>query len=188
MTSAAKRKPEYDPTRQWGLKPDPDRSEGTGATYVVSGHVVSGNASSLFVSESLGRDAQAKAARKVAAKDADRALQNLLRRDREGTRAVKAARDFGKKLESKSKNEKASSIQQDSKGKERARAHHSDSDEEDEEEKSSKNAYSATLIKSIGFDPTGKDGRRTKDVDIERKVSVCAWSDLRDTSEERDLL
>ncbi|KAJ3546406.1 hypothetical protein NM688_g5519 [Phlebia brevispora] len=168
MTSAAKRKPDYDPARQWGLKPDLDRSEGTGATYVVSGHVVSGGKSSLFISETLGRDAQAKAARKVAARDADHALQHLLKKDREGTRAVKAARDFGKKMMSQD----VESRHEHRKGKKRVEG--DDTEEDDDDEKPAKNAYSASLIKGIGFDPTGKSGRHVKDAEVEKKLRTLA--------------
>ena len=50
----------------------------------------------MYVGENVGRDAQAKAARKLAA-DSDKALQWLLSRDNEGTKALISAREFAKK-------------------------------------------------------------------------------------------
>ena len=46
---AKKKKADYDPTRQWGLKPEA-ASGGGGATYCVGGHVVAGSndAGALF--------------------------------------------------------------------------------------------------------------------------------------------
>ena len=96
MSTHAKKakKAEYDPARQWGLKPEPDSGGGGGATYFVEGHVVAGSndAKSLFVAETIGRDAQARASRKAASLETDRALQLLLKRDKEGTRALASAR------------------------------------------------------------------------------------------------
>ncbi|KAK0456997.1 hypothetical protein EV421DRAFT_1729499 [Armillaria borealis] len=63
------------------------------ATYVVPGHVVTGSGpSSLEVSESIGREGQAKAQR-LRAKDADKAPKILLDQDKEGMKAVIAARE-----------------------------------------------------------------------------------------------
>ena len=169
--SAVKRKSEYDPARQWGLKPE-DR-EGTGSTYILSGHVVSNgpNTSSLFVSERMGRDAQAKAARLVSKKETERALAQLLKRDKGGMRAVKAARDYGRRM--------ANAVDADADGK--AKRHDKekkparlsgDEDSDGETDKPVKNAYSANLIKALGFDPTAKDGHRSKDADVEKKVCL----------------
>ena len=77
MSVSAKKKPAYDPARQWGLKPETSAS--SSSTYVVSGHVVSGSGAdleTLYIGENVGREAQAKAARKLAA-DSDKALQRL---------------------------------------------------------------------------------------------------------------
>ncbi|EKM58109.1 uncharacterized protein PHACADRAFT_88712 [Phanerochaete carnosa HHB-10118-sp] len=173
MSAFAKKKPAYDPSRQWGLKPDPDASTG-GATYVVSGHIVSDRRESgLFVNETIGREAQAKAARKVSAKDADEALKKLLKQDKEGTRAVKAAREFGKKLVEKEVLGDSGKGKEEAKdvAKTRRRDENDNDDSEDEKDKKSvKNAYSATLVRSLGFDPTAKDGRRVADSEVQRKV------------------
>ena len=177
MSAFAKKKAAYDPSRQWGLKPEIDSTVGS-ATYVVSGHIVSDRRESgLFVNEALGRDAQAKAARKVSAKDADEALKKLLKRDKEGMKAVKAARDFGKRHAEK---EEAKDGKTDKgKGKEvskKRKRNENDSDSSDAEGEKElvKNAYSATLVRNLGFDPTAKEGRKVKDSEVQRKVRVPA--------------
>ncbi|KAJ7799774.1 hypothetical protein B0H14DRAFT_3114040 [Mycena olivaceomarginata] len=67
--TAGKRKADYDPRRKWGLKP---LDESSGATYLVSGHIIHAGRvdprDSLFVSENIGREGQAKAARKPCGK------------------------------------------------------------------------------------------------------------------------
>lgn len=154
LTTSTKstRKHDYDPLRQWGLKPE---GVSSGATYIVSGHVVSGSNSdsrTLFVSETMGREGQAKAKRKTAGKDADRALKLLLERDREGMRDVMKAREFsgkgklgGEKGKGKETGEKDDSVQ-------------------------SKGAYSASVIKSLGFDPSLKPGvRRVDNAETQKK-------------------
>ncbi|KAI0346481.1 hypothetical protein BDW22DRAFT_1322999 [Trametopsis cervina] len=177
MSTAAKRKPAYDPARQWGLKPEPERAAGE-ATYVVSGHIVSSGAGkqSLFIGENMGRDAQAKAARKTAAKDADLALQKLLRNDKTGTKAVAAAREHNKKMAEKAEREKA----------EQKKSKKSDGGDSTTQRKTlsqegntevlemGKSAYSASLVRSLGFDPTGKDGRKTTTVDVQKKLETLA--------------
>ncbi|OBZ78039.1 hypothetical protein A0H81_01842 [Grifola frondosa] len=182
MSTVAKKKLAYDPGRQWGLKPE---HENSGATYVVSGHVVSGAADlrSMYIGESMGRDAQAKAARKVSCKDNDRALQRLLKRDRSGTKALVSAREFNRKMEEESGKEKS---QKDAtKGKKKAQAaeeapeRDSDTDyatdSDPENTKSSRgNAYSATLIRQLGFDPTGKEGRKAIDSGVRSKLDALA--------------
>ncbi|GJE94792.1 hypothetical protein PsYK624_109650 [Phanerochaete sordida] len=182
MRPHARKAPAYDPARQWGLQPEGGGGggEGSGATYVVAGHVVSDRRESgLFVNESLGREAQAKAARMLSAKDADEELKRLLKRDKEGMKAVKAARDFGKKLAAKE--EKASG-----KGKGKAKdtakeaakrkrdENDSDSSEDEREKRLVKNAYSATLVRNLGFDPTAKEGRKVKDSEVQRKLDALA--------------
>lgn len=171
MSSTAKRKPAYDPSRQWGLKPEPSRTQGDGATYVVSGHVISGSSDTknLFVGETMGREAQAKAARQ-ASKDSDRALQLLLKRDKEGMKAVTAARAFVKqplkgakkdsgKTEVPSKRKRRSEESSESSG--------SSGEESDAGSKPGAKSYSAELIRNLGFDPTG---RKTADVSVQKKV------------------
>ena len=186
MTSGGKKKPAYDPSRQWGLKPSTDSLSCTGATYVVSGHIVSDRKDSngMFVNETIGRDAQAKTARQITAKDADRALQQLLKRDRDGSKALKAARDFRRKMEKDSAREteagrvgKKPRTNDPAKEKSRTTRRERDENEsqgsdEEAEEKIVKNAFSASLVKNLGFDPTAKDGRKVKDTEVQRKVGL----------------
>jgi minichromosome maintenance protein 10 len=162
MTSSSlkKRKPDYDPQRQWGLQPSEASARGGDATYVVSGHVVSGSnrdVSSLFVAETMGREGQARAKRKLV-QDADRELKGLLERDKEGMRAVAKAREIGSmtmKQASRGAKDKSSA-----KGKQKAR----DTDESDDMKISkapqTKLAYSAEIIKKLGFDPAVKMGQK----------------------------
>ncbi|KDQ55942.1 hypothetical protein JAAARDRAFT_36719 [Jaapia argillacea MUCL 33604] len=174
MSSAPKRKPGYDPARQWGLKPEPTTG-GAGSTYVVSGHIISGSgvdtAGSLYVSENIGREGQARAARKVAGKDADKALDQLLKRDKEGMRAVLKAREFGLKKSTDGSNEKK-------KTKEGRNKRMGSTPPPGEESNSSTNpsrAYSAQVIKQLGFDPTAKGGqKRSEDSELQDKLKTLA--------------
>ncbi|KAH9896607.1 hypothetical protein C8Q73DRAFT_686215 [Cubamyces lactineus] len=163
MSSQPKKKPAYDPARQWGLKPE---READGTTYVVQGHVISGSDSrSLYVTESVGRDAQAKAARKISAVDSEKALQKLLQRDKEGTKALLSAREFSKR--------NAETVAKD--GSKRQKAEKAESKHTEEEmDKPRRNAYSAQLIRQIGFDPTAKEGRKVKDTDVQSKLDALA--------------
>ena len=164
MTSSSlkKRKPDYDPQRQWGLQPSEASARGGDATYVVSGHVVSGSnrdASSLFVAETMGREGQARAKRKLA-QDANRELKVLLQRDKEGMRAVAKAREIGSmtvKRASSGAKDKSSA-----KGKQKARDTDDVSESDDtkiSEAPQTKLAYSAEIIKKLGFDPAVKIGQ-----------------------------
>ena len=172
-----KRKTAYDPQRQWGLKPE-DGSIGGGATYVVSGHVVSGTSSdprTMYLSETIGRDGQAKAKRKMGGgKDAaDHALQALLERDKEGMKTVMKAREAGKVLVKSEEQRKGRSKYEqrkgDSKGKRKEVADDAKEEENDEErggcggEKRREMFYSASVIRSLGFDPSIKIGQRRTD-------------------------
>ncbi|OSX62254.1 hypothetical protein POSPLADRAFT_1142839 [Postia placenta MAD-698-R-SB12] len=159
---AKKRKPAFDAARQWGLKPADD--SGGHATYVVSGHIVSGSndSKSLFVSEAMGREAQAKASRKISAKDADLALQKLLKSDKEGTRALMTAR-------AKKGKRKLQDLSDGSDGERDA-----DEVNDDDEKRPRKNVYSAQLIRQLGFDPTVKDGKRSADVKVQGKLDALA--------------
>lgn len=186
MSTAPKKKAAYDPGRQWGLKPE---RESTGATYVVQGHVISGGADSrsLYVGETVGRDAQAKAARKLSAVDSEKALQRLLKRDREGTKALVSAREFskrkaaeeeakegaaGKKLKTQKDKDRAGKA--DKSGKQRGKGTESGDDDSasDEESRPRGHAYSASLIKQLGFDPTAKNGQKVKDDNVQSKVRL----------------
>ncbi|KAI0634931.1 hypothetical protein C8Q77DRAFT_1104805 [Trametes polyzona] len=171
MSAAAKKKAAYDPARQWGLKPE---REAVGATYVVQGHAVSGSDSrSLYVNETVGRDAQAKAARKLSAVDSEKALQKLLMRDKEGTKALVTARAFSKRKAEEAERARDGSTkkQKVAEGKEKQR---SSSESGDEDRRPRKNAYSAQLIKQLGFDPTAKDGRKVKDTNVQSKLDALA--------------
>ena len=172
-SSAPKRKAAYDPARQWGLKPEPEAGS---STYVVSGHIVNGSGTdprSIYATENLGRDGQAKAKRKLSSKDADKALKGLLERDKEGMKAVVKAREAGKvKLvdeEGAAKKDQAGKGKgkHKDKGTKRGRA----VENEDNLAPPSKNAYSAEVIKNLGFDPVVRTGqRRGGDSDIQKKV------------------
>ena len=196
-TGAKRTKPAFDPARQWGLLPD-NSGGGGGATYVVSGHVVSGGASdprSVYVGEAVGREAQAKAAR-ASAKDADRALQRLLQRDKDGMKYVVSARDYEKnraKKESEDGNGKGNgkgkgkpvaqktSEKASVKGKrkqvddEESEPSESSSDSSEDEDtdtpKKQGKSYSAQLIRNLGFDPTGREGKKVKDHGLQKKVN-----------------
>lgn len=185
MSTGAKRKSAFDPSRKWGLKPDPDAA-GTGTTYIISGHTISGSNDkrSMFVSETIGREAQAKASRKDSAKDVDRELQKLLKRDKEGMKAVASARSYAKKLAKEAKDESAAdktkkgATKQNGKSKskvvEKKRiedAGDDPSDEDDDDEpKKTKSTYSVSLVRQLGFDPSAKDGKRVPNLAIQSKV------------------
>jgi minichromosome maintenance protein 10 len=162
-SSASQRKLAYDPARQWGLKPEPDAG---GSTYVISGHIINGSgmdSRSLYATEQLGREGQAKAKRKLSSKDADRALKVLLERDKEGMKAVVRAREVGKFVDGEKSGrtrEERAKMNEPSLGDgiSRRSAHF-------------KNAYTAEVIKHLGFDPVAKAGqRRSGDSDIQKKV------------------
>lgn len=192
-SSMHKRKSAYDPQRQWGLKPE-DGSIGDGPTYVVSGHVVSGTSSdsrTIYLSETIGRDGQAKAKRKMGGgKDAaDRALKALLERDKEGMKTVMSAREAGKMLakseEGRKGRNKSELGKRDSKGK-RKKVPDDTEEENDEErdadggEKKRQSSYSAGVIRSLGFDPSIKMGqRRIDNTNSQNKVYFSLVSYLR---------
>jgi minichromosome maintenance protein 10 len=180
-SSTHKRKTAYDPQRQWGLKPE-DGSIGDGATYVVSGHVVSGTSSdprTMYLSETIGRDGQAKAKRKMGGgKDAaDRTLKALLERDKEGMKTVMRAREAGKVLIKSQEGRKERSKCDQGKGKRKQGVDVAEERESDEEpdaregERKRQSSYSAGVIRSLGFDPSAKMGQRRADnTDSQNKV------------------
>ena len=52
-------------------------------------------------------------------------------------------------------------------------------EDDEDDSKPRKNAYSAELIKQLGFDPTAKDGRPMKDPNVQSKVCIhahCAFT------------
>ena len=177
-SSTYKRKTAYDPQRQWGLKPE-DNSIGDGATYVVSGHIVSGTSSdprTTYITETIGRDGQAKAKRKMGGGTdaADRALKALLERDKEGMKAVMSARETGKALakseEGKNGKNKCGQGRGDRNGKRKQVADDA-CGEEPEAEKKRQSFYSAGIIRSLGFNPSIKMGpRRTDNTSSQNKV------------------
>lgn len=190
-TTAVKRNPDYDPMRKYGLLPDPSKpsmTDGGDATYVVSGHVVSsGKATSgMFLGENVGREAQSKAQRQAKDRATEKSLQKLLERDREGMTVVQKARDAAKKIrEEKGKGKEGKS---DKKGgrkgksvreeKESGKRKNRDGDDTEDglgldcEAKgpSQKNAYSAEVIRRLGFDPTLKPGQRREESDMSSQV------------------
>ena len=189
-SGSQKRKAAYDPQRKWGLAPangsaGPSSSSKAGAegpTYVVAGHIVAGAAAGkhdMFLKETVGREAQARAARKANSHDTDVALKRLLARDKEGMRAVQEAREFAKGTKKKQRVAGGKVV-----GKEAAEVGGDDDDDGDDGESSgtydnescesdgalprpatkntktaTKNAYSARVIKELGFDPTSKSFR-----------------------------
>jgi len=194
------RKAAYDPQRKWGLAPAEGGNvapspEVDGATYIVAGHVVAGGKRDLFVNENVGREAQARAARKANSRDTDAALKQLLARDKEGMKAVQEARKFAKNVLGK-QNAQGKALGTDAssrkKRKKKREGDHDVSDGDSESgidggggcasesdgvsgDKPTKNAYSARVIKELGFDPTARkssrDGHR-KDDDSRNKVRL----------------
>ena len=182
-SSTYKRKAAYDPQRQWGLKPE-DGSIGDGATYVVSGHIVSGTSSdprTTYITETIGRDGQAKAKRKMSGGSdaADRALKALLERDKDGMKAVMSARETGKVLDKleggRKERNRCEQGKGDRKGKRKQVADDACDEEPDAscgpEKKRQSSSYSAGIIRSLGFDPSIKMGpRRTDNTSSQNKV------------------
>lgn len=158
---------------------------------MVAGHIVTGGPKAMFIGESLGRDAQAKAARKLSTKDADRALQRLLKRDKGGMKAVLIAKEHRKKTSTTGTDDGNPKKGKEAESRKRTRGA-SDSEDEDSNGDLSDKAgsdlpkttkgYSTTLIRSLGFDPAAKDGPKTKDADVQKKVCLIslryAHSDL----------
>lgn len=160
MTTGAthKRKHDYDPLRKWGLKPNDPGTGGSGsgtgtgsggalgATYVFGGHVVSNSnvaASSMFVGETMGREAQARAKRKMGdgrVKEREDVLVSRMvgkgRRKSEGGVLVKG--------NPRTEREEDDDVESGSEG--------------DGRERKNKPLYSAEFVKSLGFDPSLKAG------------------------------
>ncbi|KAJ7271054.1 hypothetical protein C8J57DRAFT_1449997 [Mycena rebaudengoi] len=164
--------PAYDPARQWGLKPVGGDAGGD-TTYVVSGHIIRSGADprdSMHIAENMGREGQAKARRKMLSRDTDRALKALFDRDRDGMQAVVKAREAGHA-------QKAEKREGSSKGKGKGKAKEGEVSTSKTAQKvgaepkalSTKNAYSAEIIKQLGFDPTVKAGHRRYEDDVMKK-------------------
>ena len=168
-TTTRKRKPEYDPARQWGLQPEPAAGS---SVYIVSGHVVGGVAGDMFTAEKLGREAQEKAKRRLG-QDADKELKTLLDRDKEGMRAVTKAREVAAKMLKASEGGKGKKA---NKGKGKAVEGDDESEEPAPASAPAKPAYSASIIKHLGFDPAAKPGRqRTEDLTVQKKVRPSSF-------------
>jgi hypothetical protein len=165
----------YDPQRKWGLAPADDSATPSstveGATYVVAGHIVAAGKRDLFVNETVGREAQARAARKAGSRDVDKTLKRLLSRDKEGMKAVQEARAFAKKMKGQQSTATKPSGKEGVSGAKRKQKDDTDSEaesgtqSEDESDgslttdKPTRNAYSAQVIKQLGFDPTRRSGK-----------------------------
>jgi hypothetical protein len=142
-----------------------------GATYVVAGHIVASGKRDLFLNETVGREAQARAARKAGSRDVDKTLKRLLARDKEGMKAVQEARAFAKKMKDQQNTTAKPSGKEGLSGIKRKQEEGEDSEAEsgteDEDEsdgalttdKPAKNAYSAQVIKQLGFDPTHRSAK-----------------------------
>ena len=190
-----KRKAAYDPQRKWGLRPadgsvgSPSSSQlegGEGPTYVVAGHIVAGGAAGkhdMFLKEKVGREAQARAARRTNSRDTEVALKRLLARDKEGMRAVQEARKFAKKAKAREKHQIANGKVKGGDAGDGDSSGNNDEEDDDalddrtrstttKKKKKNNNAYSARVIKELGFDPTvnslrGSHGHRREGGDEE---------------------
>lgn len=171
MTNGPRKKPDYDPTRQWGLKPAAATRTETGeATYMVSGHVV-GGAAQHFVGETMGRDMQARAARKAAAKEADESLKTLLNRDKEGMRAVLKAREVGENIISERKSGAGKKDKKGDGGPKQERDRKGTRKANTPAVEPTTKGYSADIIRNLGFDPSMKPGqRRVDNLAVQNKV------------------
>ncbi|KAH7882687.1 hypothetical protein F5I97DRAFT_1931298 [Phlebopus sp. FC_14] len=171
-SSARKRKHDYDPTRQRGLKPEPSESN---PTYIVSGHVAGGPGGETFVSEKIGREGQAKAKRRLD-QDADRELKALLDRDKEGMKAVTKAREAAARMARASSGKQSRNGAK--KGKQKAANTVCDEDEDwggGTSAEPVKQAYPTHIIKQLGFDPAAKTGqKRVDDISMRRKLEMLA--------------
>jgi len=131
----------------------------------------------MYAVETIGREGQARAKRKLDAKDADKALKALLHRDRDGMKAVNTAREAAKleKVDAKGKKKDESGK---AKGKAKAkRKSVSDDDEDEPRRELHKTSYSAGVIKSLGFDPSCKPGQRKSETRKNQdKVSLTVLS------------
>jgi minichromosome maintenance protein 10 len=126
----------------------------------------------MYVGETIGREAQAKASR-VSAQDADRTLKALLDKDKEGTRALFKARQAAARKDgtndtnSSSSRRESDSVSSGSEQEQGSPRLHSPK----------KSAYSADVIKKLGFDPTSRAGKKSKQqvAELQRKVNDCLY-------------
>lgn len=165
-TSAHKRKAQYDPARQWGLKPEESTR---GSTYVISGHVVGGSnfdPRNMYVGETIGREGQAKAQRKSVG-DGDRVLKSLLKRDRTGMQAVMLAREANSIASGSAKSGERRGGKATVKSEKRPVSR-----DNSDTLPSGKSAFTAEIVKQLGFDPTLKVGQQKKpdNIAVQKKV------------------
>ena len=186
-TSQKRKAAAYDPQRKWGLAPAEDSatpsSTAEGATYVVAGHIVAAGKRDLFVNETVGREAQARAARKAGSRDVDKTLKRLLARDKEGMKAVQEARAFAKKMKDQQgtatnparKGGLSGGKKQEEDSSSEAESRSQSEDDSDGSSRPTKNAYSAQVIKQLGFDPTRRSGKGQSRDDDPSSISskVC---------------
>ncbi|KAJ8507504.1 hypothetical protein ONZ45_g10128 [Pleurotus djamor] len=168
-SSAVAKRPSYDPARQWGLAPTTSASTVTtfsNPTYVVSGHVVSS------VSDNIGREGQAKAQRQAQALAADKALKNLLKKDIEGMKAVMAAREAGLGLGSRKAGKVRRPCKRDPPDEDPA--NEAEQREESRPPPAKKQAYSAEVIKQLGFDPVAKFTQKREVGSVNAKLEALA--------------
>jgi minichromosome maintenance protein 10 len=130
-------------------------------------------------------------------RDADRELKALLERDKEGMRAVVRAREVAKMMDEKNGKQergKGREVKKNDKRKVSAKGSRkastlpeeldssgsgSDSDSDlvvEDPTTAQKNAYSAQVIKHLGFDPTMKPGqKRADDSTVMKKVCITCY-------------
>ncbi|TDL26871.1 hypothetical protein BD410DRAFT_763043 [Rickenella mellea] len=165
-TTAAGKRKDYDPARQWGLKPE-EKPGGSRETYVLSGHVVSSRGPD-YVHEKIGREGQAKAKRKLDQVETERTLQQLLSSNGGQDNAAEAVKRARLAIQSKK-----ASAEERSKGK---RKDNSDADltPDNEPGEQTRRAYPAEIVKKLGFDPTLKAGQKRLDTKsgASRKLGV----------------
>ncbi|KAF9074419.1 hypothetical protein BDP27DRAFT_1258970 [Rhodocollybia butyracea] len=202
----------YDPVRKTGLLPrggiEPLKKFGsnsydreTGATYVLSGHVInnSNSVDSTHISEQMGREGQARAQRAEAKRREEELLKKMMKNEMKqdsgsghvksvlkARAALKQARnetesELKTKKESlpKAKEKERESLKRRSQSKDLG-----DDDEEDEEEGDEMNLekltpvsrYRPEMIKTLGFDPVAmKLGpQRQSNADIQKKLADLA--------------
>ncbi|KAJ7353201.1 hypothetical protein DFH08DRAFT_956279 [Mycena albidolilacea] len=140
---------------KWGLKP---LEESSGATYLVSGHIIHAGRvdpwDSLFVSENISREGQAKAARKLAAREDAQILKVL-----QDMKAVMKVREVGLGEKEKEK------LRSSTKGKQKQKSDAGEASATATPDASApkvmtvKSAFSTQALKHLGFDPTIKPGQ-----------------------------
>ncbi|KAF5326425.1 hypothetical protein D9611_001046 [Ephemerocybe angulata] len=182
-STVVKRKHDYDPARQWGLAPSLT-STSSSSTYIVSGHIVKNSQASMFNSENMGREGQAKAKRKLANDEVERQLKKMLERDREGMEVVIKAREAAQARLDASEaaasgsgsgsGSKESGAKGKGKGKVDVKAASGSASKKGKEKKGEdtvvaefnkpKKAYSQSVIRSLGFDPTLRPGHRRGEI------------------------